>query len=686
MTNMEKIKQMTFSEKAMLLTGEGFLTTAALPRLDIPSIEMADGPHGVRHAAAKEEPCPIEGGCVCFPTASAASATWNRELLFKMGQGIARDCLVENFDVILGPGINIKRTPLCGRNFEYFSEDPIVAGELGAAYINGVQSCGVAASLKHFAANNQEIDRQKISSEVDERTLREIYLRGFEIAVKKAKPMTIMNAYNKLNAIWCSENKWLQKDVLRDEWGFEGAVLSDWGAVHNIALALKNGTNLQMPTNANIESELRFAMENGIITEEEIDEALLGLLNFLDAVKAAPKDETPYDRNAQHKVAKEIADEAITLLKNEDDILPINPKKYEKIGIFGNFAKNPMYMGGGSSKVHTSPEFIETPYEFIEKHVAGESELSYYELFDKKWIPDRGDAKVVSKKYAPQCDLAIVFAGRLFTEDTEDFDLYDLRLENYMDECLTIISESCKNVVIVLQSGTAIIPGRWKDKAKGIVDMWLCGEAGGSAIVDVLFGKVNPSGKLSETFAYNLNPLLDYPGDGLKVTYPEQWKVGYRYFDLHPEQIWYPFGHGLSYTTFEYSDLKLSSDKVTNRDMGLTVSFKVKNTGNVAGKEAVQLYVSDVESIISKPMKELKDFDKVYLEPGEEKEIVFHLDSRSLAYYNICMHDWCVESGEYKVLIGASSRDIRLEQSFFVANKECYTINDEKAWTYIAGE
>lgn len=686
MTNSEKIKQMTFSEKAMLLTGEGFLTTAALPRLDIPSIEMADGPHGVRHATAKKEPCLIEGGCVCFPTASAASATWNRELIYKMGQGIAKDCLEEKFDVILGPGVNIKRVPLCGRNFEYFSEDPIVAGELGAAYISGVQSYGVATSLKHFAANNQETNRKNISSEVDERTLREIYLRGFEIAVKKAKPMTVMNSYNKLNAIWCSENKWLQREVLRDEWGFEGAVLSDWGAVHNIALALKNGTNLQMPTNVNIESELKLAMENGVITEEEIDHALLGLLDFIDAVKAVPKDETPYDRKKQHQIAKEIADEAITLLKNEDSILPIDPKKYKKITVFGNYAKNPMYMGGGSSKVFTSSEYIDTPYDFIKKHIADECELSFCELFDKQWIPDRGDSMMDARKYSLECDLAIVFAGRLFTEDTESFDLYDLRLESYMDVCLETICDRCKNVVIVLQSGTAVIPGYWKDKAKGIVDMWLCGEACGSAIADVLFGKVNPSGKLSETFAYNLNPLLDYPGDGLKVTYPEQWRVGYRYFDLHPEQIWYPFGYGLSYTTFEYSDLKLSSEKVTDEDMELTVSFKVKNTGSMAGKETVQLYISDVESIVSKPMKELKDFDKIYLEPGEEKEVVFHLDERSFAYYNINLHEWCVESGEYKVLIGASSQDIRLEQSFFVANKACYTINDANAWTYIAGE
>ncbi len=684
MTNMEKIKQLTFGEKARLLTGEGFLTTMAVPRLDIPMIEMADGPHGLRHA--KATPCTIEGGCVCFPTASAASATWNRELIYKMGQGIARDCLEEKIDVILGPGINIKRTPVCGRNFEYFSEDPFVSGELGTAYINGVQSCGVGTSLKHFAANSQEIDRKHINAEIDERTLREIYLTGFEMAIKNAKPLTVMNAYNKLNAIWCTENSWLLKDVLREEWGFDGAVISDWGAVHNIALALKNGTNLQMPTNTNIENELRVAMENGIITEEEIDQALLCLLDFIDRVKALPKEETVYDRDAQHKIAKEIADEAITLLRNEDNILPIDTEKYKKIGVFGNFAKNPMYMGGGSSKVFASPEYIETPYEFIEKYVAGKSELSFYELFDKKWIPDRGDAKGEARKHAPECDLAIVFVGRLFTQDTEDLDLYDLRLENYMDKCIETICEGCENVILVLQSGSAIIPGSWKNKVKGIVDMWLCGEAGGSAIADVLFGKVNPSGKLSETFAYNINPLLDYPGDGLKVTYPEQWRVGYRYFDLHPEQIWYPFGYGLSYTTFEYSDLKLSSEKATSQDIDLTVSFKVKNTGKVAGKESVQLYVSHIDSIISKPIKELKEFDKVYLEPGEEKEVVLHLNKRSFAYYSVNLHDWCVESGEYKILIGASSQDIRLEHSFLVADKHCYTISDANAWTYIAGE
>lgn len=287
----QKLSQMSFAEKAMLLTGANMLVTAALPRLGVPAIEMADGPHGVRTSSGK--PCSIPGGCVCFPTASAASATWNRELLFKMGQGLGRDCIAEGVDVLLGPGINIKRHPLCGRNFEYFSEDPVLAGELGAAYIKGVQSCGVGTSLKHFAANNQEVDRGTGSSEVDERTLREIYLRGFEIAVKKGKPTSVMNAYNKLNAIYCSENKWLLKDILRDEWGFDGVVISDWGSVHNIALALKNGMNLQMPKNKNIESQLKKAVESGVITEQEIDAALGELLEFLSATKAAERDANP---------------------------------------------------------------------------------------------------------------------------------------------------------------------------------------------------------------------------------------------------------------------------------------------------------------------------------------------------------------------------------------------------------
>ncbi len=682
MTNKEKIKLMTFSEKAMLLTGKNMLTTAELERLNVPSIEMADGPHGVRTASGK--PCSVEGGCVCFPTASAASATWNRELLFKMGVGLARDCIKEEVDVILGPGINIKRHPLCGRNFEYFSEDPVVSGELGAAYIKGVQSQGIGTSLKHFAANNQETDRGTGSSEVDERTLREIYLRGFEIAVKKAKPTSVMNAYNKLNAIFCSENKWLLKDILRDEWGFEGVVISDWGSVHNINLALKNGMNLQMPTNKNIESQLKFGIENGIITEEEIDEVLLALLDFLDATKNAVRDNTPYNRDEQHKLAKEIADETITLLKNDDGVLPIKPEKYKTIGIFGGFAKNPMYMGGGSSQVHTKNENIEKPYDFIAKYIEGKAELKYFELYDGKTVPNRDEIRGKSTEYARECDLAIIFIAGMFHHETEGLDKTSMEFQNYMNTCAENIAKNCKNTVVVMQSGSAMAPGRWKDNVNAILNMWVCGEAGGSAVADVLFGKVNPSGKLSETFAYNLNPLIEFPGDGLKVTYPEQWQVGYRYFDNHPEQVWYPFGHGLSYTTFEYSDLKLSTNKVKGQKFELTASVKVKNTGDVAGKEIVQLYIADTESIISKPKKELKDFAKIHLEPGEEKKITFNLDNRSFAYYSLNFKDWFVEAGDYKVIMAASSTDIRLEETVRVVDINCYTVNDGKDMTTVA--
>ncbi|MBE6760717.1 MAG: glycosyl hydrolase [Ruminococcaceae bacterium] len=672
MTNKEKIKQMTFSEKAMLLTGKNMLTTAELDRLGVPSIEMSDGPHGVRTASGK--PCSVEGGCICFPTASAASATWNRELLFKMGVGLARDCIKEEVDVLLGPGINIKRHPLCGRNFEYFSEDPMVAGELGAAYINGVQSCGIGTSLKHFAANNQEIDRGTGSSEIDERTLREIYLRGFEIAVKKAKPTSVMNAYNKLNAIYCSENKWLLKDILRDEWGFDGVVISDWGSVHNISKALKNGMNLQMPTNTKIEEQLKDGVEKGIITEEEIDEVLEALLNFLDATKAAVRDNTPYDRDAQHAIAKEIADEAMTLLKNEDNILPIDVTKYPKIVVLGGLAEMPTYMGGGSSTVHTAEEKIEKPLDFIREYIGDKAELTYVPLYTRDTMPNRDGIRGDGAVAASKADLAIVFAGSLIHFETEGLDKPHNELENYMNTCIEWINKACKNVIVVLQNGSAIVPGRWKDDVKGIVEMWISGEAGGSAIADVLFGKVNPSGKLAETFSYTMNPLLDYPGDGFKVTYPEQWKVGYRYFDLHPEQIWYPFGHGLSYTTFEYSDISVSPDGVNGPDADVTVKCKITNTGKLAGKETVQLYVNDVKSIISKPVKELKGFEKIHLEPGETKEVEFKLGFRDFAYYNVGLKDWHVESGAYKILIGASSRDIRLEADYLIKYDKDYTV------------
>ena len=600
-----------------------------------------------------------------------------------MGVGLARDAIKEEVDLLLGPGINIKRHPLCGRNFEYFSEDPVVSGELGAAYIKGVQSCGIGTSLKHFAANNQEIDRSVNSSEVDERTLREIYLRGFEIAVKKAQPTSVMNAYNKLNAIYCSENKWLLKDVLRNEWGFKGVVVSDWGSVHNVVLALKNGMNLQMPCNSKIEEQLSAAIEKGIITQEEIDTALEQLLDFLDATKAAERDKTPYDRNAQHAIAKRIADEAMTLLKNDENILPVDASKYKTIGIFGGLAEMPTYMGGGSSTVHTSKENIDSPLEFIKKHIGDKAEVIYTPLYDNSTLPNRDGIRCDSENIAQKCDIAIVFAGSLAHFETEGLDKDSNTLENYMNTCLEAISNNCDNVIVVLQTGSAVVPGRWKDKVKGIIEMWICGEAGGSAIADVLFGKVNPSGKLAETFAYNLNPLLDYPGDTFKVTYPEQWQVGYRYFDKHPEQVWYPFGHGLSYTKFEYRDITVTPNESSNPNAEVTVTCKVKNIGDVAGKEIVELYVRDVKSMVSKPIKELKGFEKIHLQAGEEKEITFTLGYRDFAYYNICLKDWHVESGKYEILIGASSADIRLTAEYVVSNPDDYTVTS-KGGTYVA--
>ena len=671
MTNSEKIKRMTLEEKAELLSGKNMLTTASNEKFDIPSIEMSDGPHGVRTASGK--PCNIEGGCICFPTASAASATWNRDLLFKMGQGLARDCIKENVDVLLGPAINIKRTPLCGRNFEYFSEDPVLSGELGAAYINGVQSCGIGTSLKHFAANNQELYRGRTSAEVDERTLREIYLRSFEIAVKKGHPTSVMNAYNRLNGIFCSENKWLLKDVLRDEWGYDGVVISDWGSVHNIANSLKNGMNLEMPNNPNIYQQLKKSLDDGIVSESEIDNALEELLDFLYKTKNAKRDITPYNREDQHKIAQEIASEAITLLKNENSILPIDVSKYKKIAVFGEFAEKPTYMGGGSSQVGTKSERIEKPLDYIRSYIGNSAEVSYHPLFGNMVIPPRDGICGQSIGLAKNTDLAIVFAGSMYHFETEGLDKDHNVLENYMELSLDWISSYCKNVIVVLQTGSSIVPGKWKNQVDGIVEMWLCGEAGGKAVADVLFGKTNPSGKLAETFGYSINPLIDYPGDGRKVTYTEQWQVGYRYYDKHPEKVWYPFGHGLSYTTFEYSDIELSKYKTSEPNDLLTVTCKVKNTGKMCGKETVQLYVSDEVSLVSKPIKELKDFTKIELMPGEEKEVSFVLDYRSFAYYNVNLHDWHVESGIYQILIGSSSADIRLTSKYIIEDKYDYS-------------
>lgn len=680
----EIIDELTLEEKELLLTGGGALATAENKRVGIPKLTMSDGPHGVRRLLKHPNPdyeqiCNIGGGDVCFPTASALGSSWNKELLYEIGSAIAVDCKEEGIDVLLSPGINMKRTPLCGRNFEYFSEDPILSAELGIAYVKGLQENGVGTSLKHFALNNQEIDRSSISVEVDERTLREYYLKAFELIVKNAKPMSVMCAYNKIGGIWCSENQWLLDYVLRKEWGFDGLIVSDWHAVHSPSKALAAGLDLQMPKNSRIAEELTYGLENGIITIEDIDRSVERILSFVYNLKSGEqilkqnqeKGTYPYDRNKQHNIAKKAALESITLLKNENNTLPISREEYKSIAIFGTYAEEPVIMGGGSSKVTVSEESIDKPLDYIKRYVGNQTQIIYESLFDK--IASGMKIKQRIHNIAKEAELAIVFLANEPECEREGIDRDRLTFSEYMNEYTKEIGRVFKKMIVIMQTGSCTASNGWEHRADSILQMWYSGEGGGSAIAEILFGIENPSGKLSETFITRIRKDMDYPGDGTKVWYREGVFNGYRYYDKYQQDVWYPFGHGLSYTNFEYSDLQITPENSDNESQKVKVQFKIKNIGNRAGKEVPQLYVGKLDSIVLRPEKELQAFDKIFLLPGEEKILNFELNDRAFTYYNTYLRNWHVESGIYNIMIGASSQDIRLNGKYKVYWEKDYS-------------
>lgn len=653
MNTKEIISKMSLEEKIGLLTYENLLDTKGFEEHNIPSIEMADGPSGIHslHGRDKE----IEGGGVMFPTAAVLAASWDRELAYCAGEALAKECNNQEVDVALAPGVNIKRSPLCGRNFEYFSEDPVLSGEMGAAVINGIQSKGVGTCLKHYVANNQETERSVISSEIDERTLREVYLKPFEIAVQKSNPVSIMAAYNRLNGVYCTQNKWLLTDVLRKDWGFKGAVISDWGAVHDEPASFAAGLDMKMPKDADLCEKLKKGIEDGIVSEADINRAAENMIKLANTVSCGEKED--YNRANQHKIAQKIVEESIILMKNEDNILPINKEKVKKLVVLGYLAETPTVMGGGSSGMYnTTRDVIEAPLTYI-KELAGEDmEVIYHPVYGSAWTSSYNDR---AKKTCDGADMAVIFIGdEHFGVETECFDRYSIYYNPAIDWMIKGACRTCDNVVLVTQNSCVTVPKNLPDKVKAIVHMGLSGEGGGSAVANVLFGKVNPSGKTAETFMNKLRDNFDFPGDGKKVVYSERWAVGYRYYDNHPNEVWYPFGHGLSYTSFEYSDIKVNKDENKN----VEVQFKLKNTGKVFGKEIVQLYVGKPESFVSRPVKELKNFDKITLNPGEEKTVKLTINRHDLEYYNVG-NGWILEEGEYDIMIGASAADIKLTAS-----------------------
>lgn len=668
------ISEMTLEEKASLCSGKDAWHTKAIERLGIPSIRMSDGPHGLRKA---DELFDQSVPATCFPTAVTLASSWDRKLIERVGKAIGEECQAEGVQILLGPGVNIKRSPLCGRNFEYYSEDPLLASEMAKHFIKGVQSEGVGTSLKHFAANNQETRRLTVDAIIDERTLREIYLAAFERAVKEAQPWTVMCSYNKVNGTYASENEFLLTKVLKEEWGFEGFVVSDWGAVNDRVLGLKAGLDLQMPYDGGLgDKKIIEAVKSGKLSEEELNKAVERILRIVFKAIENKKENATYDKEEHHKIAREVARECFVLLKNEGDILPL--KKEGKIGIIGAFGRKPQIQGGGSA--HVNPTKVDDAIEEIKKKVEGKGEIKYAEGYEIE--KDEPNERLIeeAKDIAKESDVVIIFAGLPERYESEGFDRAHMKMPESHNKLIEEIVKVNSNVVVVLSNG-APIEMPWVEKVKGILETYRGGQAWGGAVADVLFGEVSPSGKLAETFPKKLsdNPsYLFFPGEGDRVEYREGIFVGYRYYDKKEMEVLFPFGYGLSYTTFEYRDLRLDKKEMTDEEK-LRVKVKVRNTGKMKGKEVVQLYVRDVKSSVIRPEKELKGFEKVELEVGEEKEVEFELDKRAFAYYDVEIGDWYVEEGEYEILIGKSSRDIVLKDVVYVRptkkKKRHYHIN-----------
>lgn len=652
------IAKMTLEEKAALCTGAGPWNTVAVERLGLPAITVTDGPHGVRRAGDLESLGANTLPATCFPTASCTASTWNVDLLRRMGEAMAEECIALDVDIILGPGANMKRSPLCGRNFEYFSEDPFLAGEMAASLIAGIQSKGVGTSLKHFAANNQEFQRFSINAEVDERTLREIYLTAFEMAVKKAKPWTVMCAYNKLNGTYCSENHELLVDILKNEWGFEGLVVSDWGAVHDRVASLKGGLDLEMPgpQERRVQAVVN-AVRSGELDEAVLDESVRRILGIIYKAQETKKG-AKFDTEAHHALAREIAGEGFVLLKN-NGILPL--KKYERIAVIGRAAENAHFQGGGSS--HINPTHVAAPLKELHALIPGAS-FTYDEGYPED---DNFREDMISRavEIARSADVAMLFIALPTYKESEGYDRVDLDLTVQQVALIKAVAKAQPNTVVILNNGAPVAMSSWIDGVAAVLESWMMGQAGGGAIADVLTGKVNPSGKLAETFPIKIADVpahINWPGGHGEVRYGEGIFIGYRYYDAKEMPVLFPFGFGLSYTTFSYSNPRLSSSTIKDVD-GVIISVDVTNTGSVKGKEIVQIYVHDQKSELVRPQKELKGFAKVELKPGETKTVTIQLDFRSFAYYHPEYRQWITETGDFDILIGASAADIRFRET-----------------------
>ena len=658
---LDLLQQMTLEEKASLCSGLTNWLTKPINRLGIPSVWMSDGPHGLRKEMQTGGTNIMQKAetATCFPTAVTTASSWDPELLEEVGAVLADEAKAYKVTTLLGPGVNIKRSPLCGRNFEYISEDPYHAARMGAAFVHGVQKEGIGVSLKHYCANNQEHIRMCIDSVVDERALREIYLTPFEYIVKKEQPTTVMCSYNRVGGTYLSDNKRLLTDVLRGEWGYKGIVVSDWGAVNDRVEGIRAGLDLEMPGNGGMnDKHIVEAVKNGTLDEADLDKVVLRMIKFAFDCKEQEGKGYKVDFEAHHKIARKAAAESAVLLKNNDNALPLNSK--QRVAVIGALAKQLRYQGAGSS--HINPPKTVSFTEAMRNEGQSFAYAAGYSLkgdgYNKKLIDE-------AVNVAKGKDAVLLFIGLTDAYESEGFDRTHMNIPRGHNVLVDEITKVNDNVIVVLSCGSPIKMDMWECKVKAILNMYLGGQAGGEAAYDLIYGKVNPSGKLAETFPFNNedNVVSKYfPMGPRTVEYRESIFVGYRFFDKAKKAVQYPFGHGLSYTKFEYKNIKLSSKKVKEGEK-LSVTFTLKNIGDVAGAEVAQVYVCPPESKIYKADRELKGFQKVYLEPGEKKKVTIELDERAFSYYNVNINDWHVESGEYKIIVAASSRDSKLYDS-----------------------
>jgi beta-glucosidase len=668
------IDHLTLEEKASLCLGSDFWHTRAIPRFGIPAIMMADGPHGLRKQPDDADHVGLADSlpATCFPTACALASSWDVTLVRQVGEALGREARAQQVAVVLGPGINMKRSPLCGRNFEYLSEDPMLAGALGAAMVAGIQSQGVGACVKHYAANNQETDRLRVSADIDERPLREIYLAAFEHVVVTAQPWTVMCAYNKINDTYASEHRQLLTEILRQEWGFTGLVMSDWGAVHDRVAALLAGLDLEMPPNLGVsDSQIVAAVVAGVLDETAVDAAVGRVLALVQRATPGKGGERPgdLDHDAHHALARAAAHDCAVLLRNVDNILPLRTGAGSKIAVIGEFARTLRYQGAGSSQVN--PTRVDVPLDEIRVAVAPGTEVSFAPGFGLEASEADADLMAGAVALAARADTVVLFLGLPPSAESEGFDRRHLDLPPNQITLLSRLAAVNSEIVVVLANGSAVAVSDWEHHAKGLLECWLAGQAAGGAIADLLVGVANPCGRLAETLPLRLEhtpSYLNFPGDSGHVRYGEGIFIGYRGYDARHQPVSFPFGHGLSYTTFGYRDLDVGiTGSHDDGDLAISVACQVTNTGALAGKEVVQVYLHDVESSVARPVRELKAFTKVRLEGGESTAVHFTLGSRDLSFWSVTAHDWVLEAGQFEIAVGASSRDLRLVATVDIA-------------------